>query len=305
MFGVKLFHVLPLCAAFVAPAWGAPEWMTDLEAAQARAAAEGKLVLVDFTGSDWCGSCMSLRKNILDSSAFVAYAQDKFVLLEVDVPRSPSANQEMVRRNKKICEQFAVSIFPTILVITPKGDVVGGFEGGRGGVESVIALLDVARETASVLQHPQLQAAEARLKALHAVYSKLPQPERARSRQRELLLAMDADNLTGIHDEVAAEQQLQECLAKFVAARGNSPAQLAVIDEALKTAYPANRVILLEYKLSLQVELVETLEDIQALKQTYLELAEAKPESTAAMRAQIEEKFADPEALLKFLKANR
>ena len=89
----------PLCVAMLlavlAPAWAA-EWMTDLEAAKAKAAAENKAVLVDFTGSDWCGWCIRLRKQVLDTPAFEAYARDKFVLMEVDVPQNPKFDVDTV-----------------------------------------------------------------------------------------------------------------------------------------------------------------------------------------------------------------
>ncbi|HIX20459.1 MAG TPA: thioredoxin family protein, partial [Candidatus Akkermansia intestinigallinarum] len=51
-----LFSMMSL-AAIVAPAFAA-EWLTDLEAAKKQAAAENKAILVDFTGSDWCGYCI-------------------------------------------------------------------------------------------------------------------------------------------------------------------------------------------------------------------------------------------------------
>ncbi len=61
----------------VAPALGA-EWMTDFEAAKARAAAENKAILVNFTGSDWCGYCMRMKRNVLDKQEFLDYTRDKF-----------------------------------------------------------------------------------------------------------------------------------------------------------------------------------------------------------------------------------
>ena len=105
----------------LAPAWAA-EWMTDLEAAKAKAAAENKAVLVDFIGSDWCGWCIRLRKQVLDTPAFEQYAKDKFVFMEVDVPRNPKFDKELRARNEKLCDQYGVDGFPTILVLTPQAE---------------------------------------------------------------------------------------------------------------------------------------------------------------------------------------
>ena len=57
--------------AMVAPSFAA-EWLTELPAAQAKAAAENKAILVDFTGSDWCGWCIRLRKNVFDTPEFAS-----------------------------------------------------------------------------------------------------------------------------------------------------------------------------------------------------------------------------------------
>ena len=68
-----------LLAALV-PALAA-EWMTDLEAAKAKAAAENKAVLIDFTGSDWCGFCVRLRKDVLSKGEFKKFASKNLILL--------------------------------------------------------------------------------------------------------------------------------------------------------------------------------------------------------------------------------
>jgi protein disulfide-isomerase len=61
-------------------------WTTDLPKAQARAKAEKKLVMLDFTGSDWCGWCIKLNKEVFNTTDFIAYASKNIVPVEVDFP---------------------------------------------------------------------------------------------------------------------------------------------------------------------------------------------------------------------------
>src|SRR6266481_5854060 len=65
----------------------AATWLTDLPSAQATAKAENKIVLINFTGSDWCGWCIRLRDEVFSQPEFDAYANDHLVLVEADFPR--------------------------------------------------------------------------------------------------------------------------------------------------------------------------------------------------------------------------
>src|SRR5262245_29058985 len=58
-------------------------WYTDLSQAQAQARIEGKRVLIHFTGSDWCGWCMKLHKDVFQKAEFASYAKSNLVLVSV------------------------------------------------------------------------------------------------------------------------------------------------------------------------------------------------------------------------------
>ncbi len=290
--------------ALVAPAMAA-EWMTDLEAAKARAAAEGKAVLVDFTGSDWCGWCIRLKKDVFDKPAFEAYAKDKFVLMEVDVPNNPNVDRALLRRNRELCEQFKVRGFPTIMVMLPSGEVVGGFVGGKASLEEVREPLDAALSNAAALKAAEALEGEAKLKALHAVYLQLPEELRESSTLRVHLAELDAANTTGIRDEINAQKQLAEVMARLNAAGKDGAAMLAIVDEALKNAYAQNRSALLEAKVGIQLMNAQEEADILAVKETLLEMAEADPENAAAIRSMVEQRFADPGRMLQSIKRRR
>ena len=61
-------------------------WLTDLPKAEAQAKADNKIILMDFTGSDWCGWCIKFKKEVLDTKEFQDYAAKNVVLVEVDFP---------------------------------------------------------------------------------------------------------------------------------------------------------------------------------------------------------------------------
>src|SRR5438445_12873503 len=71
------------------------EWLTDLPAAQARAASENKLGLLDFTGSDWCGWFMRLKAEAFSKTEFEAFAQENLVLAEIDFPHPTAQTAEL------------------------------------------------------------------------------------------------------------------------------------------------------------------------------------------------------------------
>ena len=70
-------------------------WLTDLPKAQAQAKAEKKIVLMDFTGSDWCPPCKALHKNVFSTQEFQEYAAKNLVLVEVDFPRAKQQTEEL------------------------------------------------------------------------------------------------------------------------------------------------------------------------------------------------------------------
>src|SRR5258706_2436029 len=118
---------------------GAATWLNDFSKAQAQARAEGKVVLVNFTGSDWCGWCIKLRKDVLLKPEFEAYAKSNLVLLEIDFPkrkRLPPASQQ---QNQKLAEQFQVQSYPTLILLGGQGNKLGRINYSAGGPKPFIS----------------------------------------------------------------------------------------------------------------------------------------------------------------------
>jgi len=100
---------------------GEAEWFTDLPKAQAKAKAEKKLVLMDFTGSDWCPPCKALKKNVLSAPDFIGYAAKNLVLVEVDFPRHKAQPDGLKKANQALSGRFAIDSYPTVIVLNGEG----------------------------------------------------------------------------------------------------------------------------------------------------------------------------------------
>jgi len=115
--------LLLLTATFVTFTLAAAEgeWLTDLAKAQAKAKTEKKLVLLDFTGSDWCPPCKNLHGTVLTSAEFTKFAKASLVLVEVDFPRTKKQSPELKAANAKLEERFKIEGYPTVIVLDAGG----------------------------------------------------------------------------------------------------------------------------------------------------------------------------------------
>ena len=129
-------------AAFAVPAG----WTDDYEKAVAQAKAENKLVFLDFTGSDWCGWCMKLDREVFSHQEFKNYAKDKLVLVEVDFPQGKHQTTKVKAQNAKLQKQFAVQGYPTIIVLNSDGKKIGQLGYMEGGPNNFVAKLDALKK---------------------------------------------------------------------------------------------------------------------------------------------------------------
>lgn len=112
-------------------------WLTDMSQALSTAKAEKKLVLINFTGSDWCGFCKRLEAEVFKSAEFAAYAQKHLVLVEADFPRAKAQSPELKRANEALKKKYAEPFegYPTIVLVDADGKALGaevGYPPGSG-----------------------------------------------------------------------------------------------------------------------------------------------------------------------------
>ncbi len=108
------------------------DWGSDIEKAKKEAASSGKMILLNFSGSDWCIPCIKMKKAIFENAAFTNYAVSNLVLVRADFPRSKK--NKLTKEQKKNNESLAATYnkkgaFPFTVLIDAKGNIVKTWDG--------------------------------------------------------------------------------------------------------------------------------------------------------------------------------
>ena len=133
-----------------------PVWHDTLATAVSEAQMNDKLILADFTGSDWCHWCVKLKQDIFSTPEFKAWANDNVVLLELDYPRKGSQSAAIKQQNEMLKNRYKISSYPTVLILDAAGNVRAkmGYEQGKSPAHWVqiaeTRLQDGAMKTRSV-----------------------------------------------------------------------------------------------------------------------------------------------------------
>lgn len=128
-------------------ALAASGWQTDFTAAQTAAKKDGKAILLDFTGSDWCGWCIKMKKDVFSKPEFNSFAKDKLVLLELDYPQAKKLSPSVVKQNEVLQQKFKVEGFPTLVLLDGSGKELARNSGYLpGGPDALIAWVNNAKK---------------------------------------------------------------------------------------------------------------------------------------------------------------
>lgn len=128
---------------FVAQGQGAEKpWITDVEKAKELAKKEGKMVLLDFTGSDWCPPCIAMHREVFSKKPFMEYAEKHLVLVELDFPRRKKQDDKLKKTNAALAKKYDIEGFPTYIILDSNGKILDKSVGYQeGGAESFISKL--------------------------------------------------------------------------------------------------------------------------------------------------------------------
>jgi len=177
--------MVALCTTGTALAAG-EGWTADYAAATKQAAENDHDLLIDFTGSDWCGWCIKLKEEVFDKDAFKEGVKDKFVLVELDFPRDKSKlSEETIKQNEELQQKYAVQGFPTIVLADSSGRPYASTGYQPGGPEAYVKHLD------------ELQAKKATQKTTLEAARKSEGVEKAKA----LVIFLES---TGLSDEMIA-----------------------------------------------------------------------------------------------------
>ena len=95
-------------------------WHTDINEASAIAKKENKPMMLFFTGSDWCGWCVRLQKEVFNTPEFENWAKENVVLVELDFPKNKPQSEAIKTQNRALQQQFAVRGYPTCWFVRPE-----------------------------------------------------------------------------------------------------------------------------------------------------------------------------------------
>lgn len=107
-------------------------WLVNIDDAKAQAKKEHKYILLNFSGSDWCGPCVRMHKEIFDSEVFKVFANDKLVLVNADFPRLKKNQlpKEQQKLNDAMADKYnADGKFPYTALLNEDGKVIKDWDG--------------------------------------------------------------------------------------------------------------------------------------------------------------------------------
>ena len=117
----KLFFVLFLSFSSVCMhSQGSLEWHTNLTQAAQISMEQKKPLLMFFTGSDWCGWCIRLQKEVFKTDSFYTWANENVILVELDYPRRTPQDEKIKAQNEQIQQMFQIRGYPTVWFVNPE-----------------------------------------------------------------------------------------------------------------------------------------------------------------------------------------
>ncbi len=217
---------------------GEAAWTENATEAMATAAKEGKDLLIDFTGSDWCGWCIKLDKEVFSQEPFGAEAPKSFVLLKLDFPRQRPLSDDIKKQNAEWQAKFRISGYPTIVLADATGKPYAKTGYRPGGAEKYIEHLAELRKARVARDEALAKAKTAqgteKAKLLDAALAKIDSDfvMGAYGDVVDEILKLDPDNKAGLKNKYGA----MAALGKIEAAARSKDLDGAIklADEALK-----------------------------------------------------------------------
>ena len=114
------------------------DWLENYTEALAAAKQLKRPVFIDFTGSDWCGWCIRLDREVFSQKAFIKYAKNDLVLLKLDFPQRKKLSEALQKQNRELAKKFGIRGFPTIVIVDAEGKEIARTGYQRGGAKNYV-----------------------------------------------------------------------------------------------------------------------------------------------------------------------
>lgn len=140
---LRTFAALTVAALTTLTAQAGEGWSDNFQDSLAKAKTEKKLLLAEFTGSDWCPPCKKQAAEVFSQQEFKDYAAKKLVLVELDYPRSKPLSDTVKAQNQELKTKYAIRGYPTVVVFDGEGKELARWVGyGGGGPAALIAKIE-------------------------------------------------------------------------------------------------------------------------------------------------------------------
>jgi protein disulfide-isomerase len=117
-------------------------WPTDWEAVKAKSKTENKPILINLTGSDWCASCVKIKKEVFSQEAFKKFAAENLILMEADFPQKTEQSAELKKQNAELEKRYFSDGYPSIFLLDAEGNKLSEDLGEhKGGAKEFITVL--------------------------------------------------------------------------------------------------------------------------------------------------------------------
>ncbi len=252
-----------------------PDWLTDLAQAQKIAAKENKDLLINFTGSDWCGWCIRLREEVFDKPGFEK-ANDNFVMVVMDFPSDETLVPPKTREQNEIwSNRFGVQGFPTIVLADAQARPYGTLGYTPGGPKAFLAELDQAQKIRQsrdeILAQADKAQGVAKAKLLDKALEKIPANYRLPMYNSQVkdIIALDTQNQAGLksqYTKVLQEAEAEEFLKKLQQAvqvayeKDGQDAALKLVADALNSKNAQSNPVLRSQLANAEVNLLVSFE---------------------------------------------
>lgn len=239
-----------LFAGGIATAAEGELWSENFKASQAKASKEGKDLLMDFTGSDWCAWCIKLNDEVFSKPAFQKSAQKNFVLVKVDFPHNKKLPLTTTLQNSKLMKRYFPGVqpgFPTVFLADSDGDVYARTGYKAGGPDAYVKHLDALRVEKAAFVKIKNQATAASGLERARLFDQLVnyQIQRGLPTNNKIykeIVAADADGKGGFKEKYILKVMIKNIEEKFDAAiaKNDFPTAISVLDGAMTNqAFPA------------------------------------------------------------------
>ncbi len=134
LFSALLFSLFSL--GFVSAPKESLVWHTNYAEALKKAQSQNKRLLLNFTGSDWCGWCIRLDKEVFSQAEFIQYADKNLICVKLDFPRGKQLPAAEAKQNFELQGKYRVQGYPTIVILDKNEKFLGNTGYQAGGAKN-------------------------------------------------------------------------------------------------------------------------------------------------------------------------